>query len=282
MQYDYIKSIINKFINKNRVLRYLFFKALDVFILRQWYVKSTINKNIKSHIGNFQLFYDAGAGFCQYSDFVLNKYKNSNVIVTDLKADFLDEYISNLPIKKKQKITSFCCDLQQYALSDVKADVVISIDTLEHIEDDIPALKNFYNSMNDNAILIISTPSDNDSSASFTFEHVRNGYSLNDLTQKVTSVGFQIISTEYSYGFWGKLYWKLIMKNSIIMLNYPRQISFLNKWGKLCFSAIFTIFLSIYLLLVYLPCLLFMIMDFYMINKSGNGIIMVAKKTIFD
>ncbi len=61
---------------------------------------------------------------------------------------------------------------------------------MEHIEDDLKVFGNFYNSLKDNGILLISTPSDrggsdvhNEKEESFIDEHVRDGYSINDITE---------------------------------------------------------------------------------------------------
>ena len=291
MLYEPTKEKIAKFIGDNRFYRKVFYVLLDIFILRQWYVKRVIKKYISQN--KEILFFDAGAGFCQYSDFVLSKYKNARVCAVDLniksagngvicsalgtRETFLNiatfpeaERINPFPTEGKSfletqsRIVFVQANLESFKLTVEKADFVIAIDILEHIPDDISVLRNFYESMNEEGYLLISTPSNLDSAAAFTEEHVRLGYSLEELTEKVETRGFTVIEHKYSYGFWGKLYWKLIMRNGVIIAN--------NK--------ILWVVLPIYLALVFLPSLVFMLLDMMCKNKSGNGIILVAKKVV--
>jgi len=261
MQYDPIKDVLNSLVKRNRLLRKLFYVCLDLFILRQWYIKSAIRRYLN---GKGELvFYDAGAGFCQYSDFVLCKYKKSKVVAVDLKADYLTAYYSSLSEKDKRRFSFLEGDLTKYKLKEQKADCVIAIDILEHIGDDVSVLKNFYSSMHESGYLIISTPSNFDDSAAFTEEHVRAGYSMDELREKVTLAGFEIVESKYSYGLFGRLYWLLIMKNSLVMVKFSRVMFF---------------FLPLYLLLVFVPAVVLMLLDFVSNNKNGNGIVLVAKK----
>lgn len=261
MQYDPVKNIFNRLIKNNRFFRKIFFYTLDLLILRQWYVKKEIKKYLSKEKKN--VFFDAGAGFCQYSDYILEKYPMARVFAVDLKTDYLRDYYQSLSEGKKKKFSFSEGDLQNFEIQKGKADIVIAVDILEHIVDDSSVLKNFYSSMNHGAFLIISTPSNLDKAAAYTEEHVRPGYSILELKEKVKQQGFQEVSCKYSYGFWGKLYWHLIMKNSLTLI---------------AVSKLFFIILPVYLLVVFIPALIFMILDIISYNRFGNGIILVAKK----
>ncbi|HOE91180.1 MAG TPA: class I SAM-dependent methyltransferase, partial [Candidatus Cloacimonadota bacterium] len=131
MQYDPIKNIFAKMIDRSKIARNCFYRLLDILILRQWYIKDHIkvlfNKN-----DNF-VFYDAGAGFCQYTDFILKHYKQSKIVAMDLKSDYLSSYERSLNTEQLSRIDIFEGDLQTF-VSPIKADLVIAIDILEHIE----------------------------------------------------------------------------------------------------------------------------------------------------
>ena len=67
--------------------------------------------------------------------------------------------------------------------------IILSVDVMEHIEEDVKVFRNFYNSLQENGILLISTPSDkggsdvhSDEEESFIDEHVRDGYSIQDIS----------------------------------------------------------------------------------------------------
>ena len=90
---------------------------------------------------------------------------------------------------------------------------------MEHIEEDVKVFRNFYNSLQDNGILLISTPSDkggsdvhNEEEESFIDEHVRDGYSIKDISEKLSLAGFRNIEASYTYGKPGNISWRLSMK----------------------------------------------------------------------
>ena len=102
-------------------------------------------------------------------------------------------------------------------------DLVLSVDVMEHIEEDVQVFQNFYTSMKKGGMLLISTPSDQGGSDShdhdheegvhgFIDEHVRDGYNIADIEGKLKSVGFSKVEAGYSYGTPGKISWKLSMK----------------------------------------------------------------------
>ncbi|MCL2064380.1 MAG: hypothetical protein FWG98_08415 [Candidatus Cloacimonetes bacterium] len=235
--------------------------------MRQWYVKKAISLYINPS-SNYS-FYDAGAGFCQYSDYILSKYKKTNVFASDLKIKYLKDYFDTLKSDKKKRFSFSQKDLSINVNNDelepTLFDMVIAIDILEHIENDIGVLKNFYSSMKDGAFLIISTPSDLGQEAKFAKEHVRPGYSIADLCEKTKIAGFEVMNQQYTYGFWGNIYWHLTMKNSIKIMNI---------------SMVFIFILPFYLLLIFFPSILFMWLDMISKKRRGKGILMVLKKRV--
>lgn len=260
MKYDPVKNIFAKLIDQSPICRKGFYFLLELMLLRQWHVKKEIRKIMKKS-DTFN-FYDAGAGFCQYSDYVLNRYPQSNILAMDLKTDYMQSYKNYLDKKNIQRIEIFQGDLQEF-IPYKKADLAIAIDILEHIEDDRSVIRNIYNSLNDSGYFIISTPSNMDKAAAFTAEHVRPGYAKEDLVEKVLSAGFKIKSVKYSYGFWGKIYWILGMK-------IPLTLSGISK--------AFLLLLPLYFVPILPVNLLFMLFDLHSDNKKGNGLILVAQK----
>jgi 2-polyprenyl-3-methyl-5-hydroxy-6-metoxy-1,4-benzoquinol methylase len=239
----------------------VFYLFLDVFILRQWYVKQALRKNICKK--SKKLLYDAGAGFCQYSDFVLNISRETQAFTVDLKEDFLIDYFRSLSKSKQKRFSFLSHDISKYVLIEKKADYILAIDILEHIEDDMFVLVNFFESMNTGGLLIITTPNDYDASDDFVDEHVRAGYDMHTLISKVKASGFSIVECKYIYGFWGKLSWQIVMKNSLKMLNVSKYL-------------VFVVF--IYLMIILIPSLLFMFFVFLFEKDTGSGIMLIAKK----
>jgi SAM-dependent methyltransferase len=89
-----------------------------------------------------------------------------------------------------------------------KYDLVLTVDNLEHIADDVGALKSMYQALAPGGRLIVHVPAwerrwlffgwkDN-----FDVEtHVRQGYTQEQITDKVKSVGFKIEESYYTYGW---------------------------------------------------------------------------------
>lgn len=260
MQYDPIKDKLSNVIGIFPLLRKVLFFALDLLLLRQKYVKQSIRKYFSKNSA-FR-FYDAGAGFCQYADFALSQYPKAIVHAVDLKTTYLESYDNALSPDFASRFSFTQADLQTYTPRQ-KYDLVCAIDILEHIEDDMSTLQNFHTAMNPNAKLIISTPSDLDEAARFTSEHVRPGYNKIELEEKLIQCGFKILQSYYSYGFWGALAWKLLMK-------FP--LSSLSR------SKVTLVFLPFYYLMIYPAAAVMMYLDISRTNHSGNGIIVIATK----
>ena len=259
MQYDKIKDKFAGWIDKFPFFRKLFYLLLDMLLLRQWYVK----REIKKHFPKDKpvRFYDAGAGFGQYSYFILKHFKKAKVHAVDLKMDYMNSF-SRYAVKHRwTDFTVQQADLTTYVPKD-KFDLILAIDILEHIENDEQVLRNFREVLDKNGKLIISSPSTFDESAKFTEEHVRPGYSKEEILSKLERAGFKIVSFKYSYGKWGHLAWLLTMKYSMRLLGI---------------SKLFFLLLPFYYLLFYPLSALFMLCDLNMKNKTGTGVIVVAE-----
>ncbi|MCB5252081.1 MAG: class I SAM-dependent methyltransferase [Candidatus Cloacimonadaceae bacterium] len=255
MQYDPIKDRLAESIKLFPALRRILYRALDLLLLRQRYVI----KEIKRYFHDGMRFYDAGAGFCQYSDFVLRSYPSSRVLATDLKTDYMRQY----SFTSGPRFSYMTADLQVFR-SKHQYDMAIAIDILEHIEDDVAVLKNIHSCLSPQGIFIISTPSDQDPAAKFTAEHVRPGYDKEALETKLRESGFEILSSIYSYGLWGSLSWRLMIKYPLIL------------WGK---SKLWAPVIALWYLLLFPASELLMRLDMRVTNSSGTGIIIVARKS---
>lgn len=235
--------------------------------LREWYVKRKL-KELKRN--SPQSILDAGCGFGQYSYFIAKKFRDAKITSVDVKEDYIEDCRYFF---EKLKITNCkfsAGDLTKLNESD-RYDLILSVDVMEHIDDDIGVFRNFYKALNNNGRVIINTPSnlggsdtDSNSGESFIGEHVRTGYSKDDIISKLESAGFKIESFDYTYGKWGKLYWKLGIKYPMLMLNA---------------SKIFFLILPFYYLFTIWWVLLFMKLDIMDKNKKeGTGVLVVAQK----
>lgn len=155
-------------------------------------------------------------------------------------------------------------------------DIVIALEVIEHIKDDLGALKKIYNILNVNGYLIVSVPAHkkdwdiNDEWAG----HFRR-YEKDELKLKLEESGFKVIKL-YNYGFpianiVGPIRNHLIKKDSL--LNENKKIntkrSGINRNSQKKFSFIINKFTMA-------P---FLFLQRLFFNKDlGNGYIVLAKK----
>jgi SAM-dependent methyltransferase len=149
-------------------------------------------------------------------------------------------------------------------------DLVVCVDVMEHIEEDVQVFKNYYSSMKPGAMLLISTPSDqggsdvhDDDQSSFIEEHVRDGYNIQAIQEKLKSAGFPKTEARYQYGNPGKIAWRLSMKYPILMLGA---------------SKLFFIILPFYYIIAYPIAFVLNYFDTYSTHKTGTGLIVKAWK----
>jgi SAM-dependent methyltransferase len=154
-------------------------------------------------------------------------------------------------------------------------DLILSVDVMEHILEDERVFRNFFDSLKPGGMVLISTPSDQGGSdvhdheeeSSFIDEHIRDGYSISEIEEKLKRAGFGITESHFTYGFPGQLGWKLSMKYPILMLN----------WSKLFF-----LILPFYYILTFPVALICNTLDVWLNHKTGTGLIVKAFKGMND
>ncbi len=236
--------------------------------LREWYVKRKI-LGIYKQSAPADIF-DAGSGFGQYSYFMAKNFPQAQILSVDVKEDQVEDCIYFFS-KTGLKNCEFKVDDLTKIEHENKFDFILSVDVMEHIEDDIEVMKRFYRALKPGGRLLINTPSnlggsdaDSEHDESFIGEHVRLGYSKEDICSKLQSAGFEIESFEYTYGKWGNLYWRLGIKYPMLLLNK---------------SQLFFIILPLYYSVTIWWTLLFMWLDVNEKNKSaGTGVLVVGRK----
>ena len=268
MQYDPIKKSLGKVFNANPWLRKLFYHLLDLLLLRAWHVKKQIRYWAKNNNKEIAIL-DAGSGFGQYSYFIASKDQNWKIISVDVKEEQIadcNQFFSKIGL---DNVTFQIADLTTY-LQPNQYDLVLSVDVMEHIAEDEKVFSNFFASMRKDGLLLISTPSDqggsdvhDDEHESFVDEHVRDGYNIEDIKQKLLGAGFSKVEAKYTYGIPGNLSWKLSMKFPLLLLNL---------------SKTFFIVLPLYYLITFPFCLILNSIDVNFNQKRGTGLLVKAWK----
>jgi SAM-dependent methyltransferase len=267
MQYDPIKKSLGLFFNRSPLLRILFYRLLNLLLLRAWYIRKELRKCRKERAGSISVL-DAGSGFGQYTWSMMklsDKWKITGIDVKSEQIDDCNEFIRK--IKKEGQVEFREGDLT--IMNEERAyDLILCVDVMEHIENDLLVLKNFRRALRPGGQLIISTPSDQGGSdvhggqtESFIEEHIRDGYNINDIREKLRSAGFDQVDAKYSYGVPGKISWKLSMKYPILMLGS---------------SKLFYLVLTFYYILIFPVALILNFLDVSFSHQSGTGLIVRA------
>ena len=268
MEYEPIKHSIDRVISRIPLVKKLFFRIIDIHLLRTWHIHKLIRREAVRFGPEFSVL-DAGCGFGQYSYFFLRKYPGCHVKGVDISEDHIVRARDFFKRCGYKNFDFHTADLTKFS-EKAAFDVVISVDVMEHILEDEMVFRNFHESMKSGAVLIINTPSDkggsdvhDDHHGSFIDEHVRNGYSPTEITEKLSKAGFTNIEANYTYGTPGKISWILSMKYPITLLNM---------------SKVFFILLPFYFIVTYPFCLVLNYLDTIQTHPEGTGLLVRAEK----
>ncbi len=275
MHYDPIKRSLGSFFNSTPSLRILFYKLLDILLLRSWHIRKALRIWAKARGGKQADALDAGSGFGQYSYRLASLCNGGTVTGVDVKEEQIADcngFFAKLGLADKVKFEE--ADLTTFARPE-SYDLILSVDVMEHIEADEAVFANFHASLRSGGMLLISTPSDKGGSDAdehdhhegevhgFIDEHVRDGYNIDDIDAKLRRAGFSRVEAAYSYGTPGHISWVLSMKWPISLLNVTKA---------------FFIILPFYYVLTFPFCLILNCADVARSHKSGTGLIVKAFK----
>jgi SAM-dependent methyltransferase len=271
MQYDPIKKSVGRFFSGPLVMRKILYALLDLLLLRAWHVKKALKK-ISRQLPDQATVLDAGSGFGQYTWRMSRMKAGWKINAIDIDSEHVKDcsrFFEKAGLSGRVHFSTG--DLT--VLSDADAfNLILSVDVMEHIVDDKKVFRNFFSALKNNGTLLISTPSDkggsdvhDDDEESFIDEHVRDGYSIHDISEKLSEAGFKRIDASYTYGKPGNISWRLSMKYPIKMLNL---------------SKLFFIVLPFYYLICFPIAVILNFMDLLFTNKTGTGLIVIARKEI--
>lgn len=267
MKYDPVKDSLSKVVGRSVLLRQLFYTALGVFFLREWYVKRELRVLLKS--GSVKRLWDAGSGFGQYSYYCARRRPDLPILAVDVKKEEIEECTRFFARRRLSGVTFAVEDLTE--AQHVRAfDLILSVDVMEHIEDDVAVFRNFAASLAPGGRVLINTPSSFGGSdvhgpedASFIEEHARTGYEPSELRTKLADAGLVVEKQVLTYGRLGSTAWRLGIK-------YPIQLVNISK--------LFFLLLPFYYLITLPFTLTLMYLDYRGHNARGTGLLVIARK----
>lgn len=268
MDYDPVKDKLGLWANRSTLLQRLFFSALGAVFLRNWYIRRALRGVFARANGKSLRVLDAGTGFGQHAYWIANKYPAATVHAVDIKEDYLTSARTLVSDRSLSDRVEFALD----DLTDLRAqgpfDIIVSVDVMEHIEDDAGVFRNFARVLAPDGVVFITTPSDqggsavsHDSEESFIGEHVRDGYSVKEISEKLKTAGLTARDVAFTNGMWGTLAWRLLVKTPIQLL------------GR---SFVFAIPLAVYYVFAFPVGMILNAMDLARPNRTGTGLLVTA------
>ncbi len=264
MEYDRVKARLEAFIGSSAIGRKLFFAALDRLFLRARYIRRELHRLRKSGFSPNKIL-DAGSGFGQYSFHMAKLFPNAEVIGLDVKSEIVT---SGNRLAKQFGIPNITFEVGDLLSLEYPSqfDLVLNVDVLEHIEDDQLVIQNIARVLKPNGIFLLTTPyfdGSSPGSAAFVDEHVRSGYSREDLKTKLHAAGLRLEKFTITYGIWGGIAWKLLQKWPMTWLTGRNWLIPL---------------VALYVCTVYPIAWIFMQLDMLKENDGGGGILATAIK----
>ncbi len=272
MEYDPIKFKLARLLGRCSPLRRLFFCALDLLFLRAWYVRRELWK-LRRKLGLNAAVLDAGMGFGQYTDRMLRTFAAPDVYGLEIDRKHIyggERYFkSNYP-----NLQILLGDVQKTPLNRERFDLILSVDVMEHIEDDVATFGEFHRILKNGGYFLMHTPRDknqnnadrrhSDENRWTVDEHFRDGYSDKDIQQKLESAGFRIVKIARSYGALGMFAWHLLQ-------GIPMRMLGRSSW--MIPPA------ALYILFIYPLAFFAMLLDVAAGNhRNGNGLLVLAQK----
>ena len=182
-------------------------------LVRMMHFKKEV-KNI-----NYSSVLDAGCGGGQYSFYLAKQKLNASVTAYDINTEQIERLVKESKERGILNIEFAKRDLTE--IDDIeKFDFVVCIDVLEHIKDDEKAIESLYKSLKSGGKIYIRVPGKNQFRYFKQLEkhsqedHVREGYTIEQMKQLLTNAGFKITHTGRTFGKYGDLAWELYMINT--------------------------------------------------------------------
>ena len=270
LEYDPFKEKIGKWIRRSAMLRRLFYRMLGWVFLREKYVKRELLL-LASNRESIRDILDAGSGYGQYTWFCTKAFPNASILGVDVKKEQIEDCALFFKKMHKSRCRFEVKDLEKLSY-DSLFDLVLCVDVMEHVADDMTVFRNFCRSLKSGGLCLINTPTrdpeppavqDNNHVDSVVAEHVREGYTSDEIREKLSDAGFEVKRVIFTYGKHGAKAWRLLQ-------GHPMRWIHAWKW--------IVVLLPIYYLLVYPIALYWMRRDLNAENAWGGGLLVVAKK----
>ncbi len=240
-------------------LQMLYIRAFGIpevgFQIRSLHVQQMLNTHVSKK--PFTRILDAGSGIGAYVFWLAKKYKNAIVTGGDIDADKLT-YSELLKKKLNAHNTKFTYLDITKTNTNGRYDLIVTIDVLEHVVHYKKALRTMYRLLRPGGYLYVHVPQPDQKrifkrlKAWHHEDHVREGVSNTNLQKILKQIGFTIVNSRETFGFFGKLAWEI----NHLALSQSMML------GGLVFPLLYPL----------------IILDTMIPNANGLGVAMLAQK----
>ena len=190
--------------------------------------------------GSYRAILDAGCGSGVFSFELAKQHPEAQVVGVDSDPDLVAR-ASEIASRARLVNCSFQeGDVTKLGFDDV-FDLVVSVDNLEHVQDDIGAMRTLLHALRPGGRLVVHVPGYERRWILFgrrvNFDvpgHVRPGYEADQLVAKLRDAGFQVMAHQYTYG---------------TLETFTNNISYLitgaDQRRKLAYAAVFPLLLAV-------------------------------------
>lgn len=226
------------------------------FQIRSIYFKKILTSNLLNK--NFKRILDAGSGIGAYTFLLGKTYPQARTTGGDIDKYKLKSCQTMAKELSLKNVEFNYLDITKISNKKNYYDLIINIDVLEHIDNYELVLVNFSNLLRKGGYLYIHAPQPNQKRLFKSLrqwrheDHAHEGIIKNELEEKLKKLGFGIVLSKETFGFFGKLSWEL---------------------NHLTLSKSFLIAGLLYPLLMVIANL-----DLWQNNKNGLSVAVLAKK----
>ena len=153
MQYEPIKRSLGRFFARSPFLRKTLYFLLDLLLLRTWHVKKALRKIALQFPAEASVL-DAGSGFGQYTWRMSRMNRKWKIRAVDINQEQIND--CNAFFRRtglSDRVSFYTCDLTTLNDRDCY-DFILSVDVMEHIEEDVQVFQNFYKSLKNNGVFL--------------------------------------------------------------------------------------------------------------------------------
>jgi len=190
--------------------------------------------------GTYRSILDAGCGSGVFAFELAKLHPGAQVLGVDSEAELVAR---DNEVASRANLAN--CRFQQGDVTklgfDEAFDLVVSVDNLEHVADDVEAMRTLWHSLRPGGRLVVHTPGYERRwillGRRVNFDvpgHVRPGYKADELVAKLRTAGFEVADHHYTYG---------------ILETFTNNISYLvtgaDEQNKFAYAAIFPALLAL-------------------------------------